>query len=251
MAPSHPNQTPYADEWLAFEEATGGRFCCSGSGLDVREQFNGLQANLMSQIPPPTVDVVTAEYKTDEDVSVRVYKPANSPLGLPLGLYIHSGGWVSGSIDGEDHLLRQLALSVPCVLVSPDYRLAPENPFPAALHDCVSAYKFMCTAAANLGGDATKIFIVGGSAGGHLTLTTALSIIAPEQPDAGAVVPKAIFPLCPSVTQIKAVPKLPDEYKAFYNSAEAYADAAMIGKQVVESCGGSLLLRRPSTPLKR
>ena len=198
----------------------------------------------MSQIPPPTDDVVAAEYKTDEDVSVRVYKPANSTLGLPLGLYIHSGGWVSGSIDGEDHLLRQLALSVPCVLVSPDYRLAPENPFPAALDDCVSAYKFMSAAATNLGGDSTKIFIVGGSAGGHLTLTTALSVIAPERPDAGAVIPRAIFPLCPSVTQIKAIPKLPEDYKAFYNSAEAYADAAMIGKEAVESCGGQLLLRR-------
>ena len=96
----------------------------------------------------------------------------------------------------------------------------------------------MSAAAANLGGDVTKIFVVGGSAGGHLTLTTTLSIIAPEQPDAGAVIPRAIFPLCPLVTQIKAVPNLSDDYKAFYNSAEAYADAAMIGKQVVESCGG-------------
>ena len=242
MAPSHPNKGPYADEWLAFEEATGGRFCCTGSGLEVREQFNGLQAQLMSQIPPPTDEVVTANYSTDENVPVRVYKPANAPLGLPLGLYIHSGGWVSGSVDGEDHLSRQLALSVPCVLVSPEYRLAPENPFPAALDDCISAYKFMAAAAENLGGDATKLFIVGGSAGGSLTLTTALSIIAPEKPEDGAVAPRAIFPLCPCVCQTKAINKLPDDLRAFENSADAYADAAMIGKEVVESCGGKLFL---------
>ena len=238
MAPSHPNKGPYADEWLAFEDASGGRFCCSGSGLDVREQFNGLQGQLMSQIPPPTDEVVTADYTTDQDVPVRVYKPADAPLGLPLGLYIHSGGWVSGSVDGEDHLLRQLALAVPCVLASPEYRLAPENPFPAALDDCVSAYKFMAAAAENLGGDVTKLFIVGGSAGGNLTLTTALSILAPDLPEDGAVAPRGVFALCPGVVMTKAISKLPEDLKALENGAEAYADVAMIGKEAVESCGG-------------
>ena len=238
MSPSHPNQGPYAEEWLAFEEATGGRFCCSGSALDVREQFNGLQGQLASQIPPPTDEVVTADYTTNDNVPVRVYKPANASLGLALGLYIHSGGWVAGSVDGEDHLLRQLALSVPCVLATPEYRLAPENPFPAALDDCVSAYKFMVAAAESLGGDATKLFIVGGSAGGNLSLTTALSIVAPERPEDGAVVPRGVFALCPAVVASKAVSRLPDDLKAFFHGPEAYADAAMIGKQVVESCGG-------------
>ena len=196
----------------------------------------------MSQIQPQTDEVVTADYRTEENVPVRVYKPVNAPLGLPLGLYIHSGGWVSGSIDGEDHLLRYLALSVPCVLVSPEYRLAPEKPYPAALDDCVSAYKFMSAAAQNLGGDATKMFIVGGSAGGNLTLTTGLSIIAPDRPEPGNVAPRGLFALCPLVAHTKAVPKLPEDLKAFFNSSEAYADAAMIDKPVVESCGGESYL---------
>ena len=235
MGSDRPNKTPYAQEWLAFEEQSGGRFCCRGTVHEVRQQFDALGGQLMSSLPPPSEDIITADYKTDEDVPVRVYKPANAEPGLPIGLYIHSGGWACGSIDGEDHLARQLALTVPCVLVSVEYRLAPENLFPAALDDCVSAYKFMTAAASKLGGDASKAFVVGGSAGGHLTLTTTLRLMDLNL----TPLPKCIFPLCPAVVMPQALNQLPKDLQEFEMPAETYSDAAMIDKATRETCAGS------------
>ena len=238
MAPDRPTKTPYAEEWLAFEEQSGGRFTLHGTIYEIREQFDGLGAKLQSMFPPLTDDVVTEDHKTEEGVPVCVYKPANAASNLPTGLYIHSGGWACGSIDNEDHLTRQLVLAVPCILVSVEYRLAPENPFLAAVDDCVSAYKWIATAAAKFSGDFTKPFTVGGSAGGNLSVCTALSIIASKD----APAPHGIFALCPAVVATQAVEHLPEALRAYQNSPETYADAAMIDKAAVEtSCGLSPL----------
>lgn len=236
MAATGPSDAPYAAEWLAFEEATGGHMVLTGDVHSIRAQFDGLTAAMASMVPPADDSVSTSEHTTAEGVAIRVYKPRDAKPGLPTGLYIHAGGWSCGSVDGEDHIARQIAASVPCVLVSPEYRLAPEHPFPAALEDTTSAYRWMASSANSLGGDANKLFTVGGSAGGNLSLTTALKIMDDED-SAGTL--KGVFALCPGTMMPQATSSLPEDLKP-YSHPDAYGDAAMIDVPVYTTCGGWL-----------
>lgn len=225
---------PYADEWLAAEALSGGgRFVLHGTIPMIREQLNGFFATAKSLAPPPSDDVSTSSDKTPEGVEVRVYTPANLPADAPTGVFFHSGGWSGGSIDHEDHITRRLALDVPCRLVSVEYRLAPEHPFPAGLDDCVSAYKWTVNNP-SFTSSKGKFFIVGGSAGGNLTITTTLKLL--EAPLDASLMPKAIFPICPATCMLPAMKSLPAELQA-YEKPDAYGDAAAIDKTSVRTCG--------------
>ncbi len=106
-------------------------------------------------------------------IQVRVYRPvASSPL--PVLVYFHGGGWVTCSIDSYDGLCRALANGVNCIVVSVNYRLAPEHKFPAATEDAYAATAWVARHAQELGGDPTRIAIGGDSCGGNLTAVVAL-----------------------------------------------------------------------------
>lgn len=103
------------------------------------------------------------------DVAVRVYTPADA-VGSNRGVLIwfHGGGFVIGDLDTADHTCRALANRAGAVVVSVDYRLAPEHPAPAALDDCMAALMWTVENAEMLGVDATKVAVGGDSAGGNL-----------------------------------------------------------------------------------
>ena len=109
------------------------------------------------------------------DVKLRVYRPA-SALGaqaaadtpLPVVLYIHGGGWVIADLDTYDASCRAICNRAHCVVVSTHYRQAPEHKFPAAHEDTYAAYKWLLANARELGGDPSRIAIVGESAGGNM-----------------------------------------------------------------------------------
>lgn len=108
------------------------------------------------------------------DVPVRVYSPAGRTDVVPGLLYIHGGGFVIGDLDMfHAHVLR-LADELGVVIVSVDYRLAPEHPFPAPVEDCYAALEWFAAKAAELGVDPQRIGIAGESAGGGLAAATAL-----------------------------------------------------------------------------
>ena len=107
-------------------------------------------------------------------VNVRVYAPREFGRLLPGVLYIHNGGFVLGSIDGEHGRAASLANAVGAVLVSVEYRLAPEHPFPAALDDCYAALCWMAESADELGIESSRIAVAGSSAGGCLAAALAL-----------------------------------------------------------------------------
>lgn len=102
------------------------------------------------------------------EIRIRLYRPEGGEP-LPIILNYHGGGYVVGNLQLTDYYCRQLAMRVGAVVISVDYRLAPEFKFPTAVHD---AYDSLCWAAANassFGGDASRIGVTGDSAGGNLS----------------------------------------------------------------------------------
>jgi acetyl esterase len=103
------------------------------------------------------------------EVPLRVYRPSGSCEPLPVVVYFHGGGWVLGSTRGYDPLCTFLARAVEAVVVSVDYRMAPEHRAPTAVHDCVDSVRWLAEHADSLGGDASHLGVSGDSAGGNLS----------------------------------------------------------------------------------
>lgn len=106
------------------------------------------------------------------EVPVRIYRPSGG-AALPVLVYFHGGGWVMGGLDSHDATCRQLAVDVGCVVVSVDYRLAPEHPFPAAVHDAMAVTFWVAAHASEIGGERSRIAVAGDSAGGNLAAVVA------------------------------------------------------------------------------
>jgi len=107
------------------------------------------------------------------EIPVRIYTPEGR-APFPVLVYFHGGGWVIGNLETHDPLCRHLTNAVGCVVVSVDYRLAPEHPYPAAADDSYAATRWVAENAAAIGGDPARIAIGGDSAGGNLTAVVAL-----------------------------------------------------------------------------
>jgi len=107
------------------------------------------------------------------ELPIRIYTPAGTPP-FPVLVYYHGGGWVIGDLDTHDQTCRELTNAASCVVVSVDYRLAPEHRFPAAAEDAYAATAWVAGHAANIGADPRRIAIGGDSAGGNLAAVVAL-----------------------------------------------------------------------------
>jgi acetyl esterase len=107
------------------------------------------------------------------DIPVRIYWPANEGP-MPALVYFHGGGWVLGTLDSVDRSCRALAAASGCVVVSVDYRLAPEHKFPAAVEDAFDATSYVARHASELGVDPKRLAVGGDSAGGNLAAVCAL-----------------------------------------------------------------------------
>lgn len=104
-------------------------------------------------------------------VPVRIYRPAPGPL--PVLLYLHGGGFVVGDLEGYDPICRYFAKGCRVAVVSVDYRLAPEHPFPAAVNDAIAVLEWLRQRADTLELDADRLVIAGDSAGGTLAAVLA------------------------------------------------------------------------------
>ncbi|VVE37958.1 Carboxylesterase NlhH [Pandoraea eparura] len=107
-------------------------------------------------------------------VPVRVYRPQDKRAVVPTVVFFHGGGFVLGSVELMDDIARKLCRDMQAVVVSVDYRLAPEHPFPAAHDDAVTATRWAIRNVAVLGGDPSRIVVAGESAGANLATSAAL-----------------------------------------------------------------------------
>lgn len=122
--------------------------------------------------------VTTTDYSygSDDEQFVRVYRPAGTTADadLPVIVYYHGGGWVIANVDVYDATPRYLAEAMNAVVVSAEYRHAPEFKFPAQHEDAVAAYRFALANADDWGGDTDRLGLLGESAGGNLVVATAM-----------------------------------------------------------------------------
>lgn len=100
---------------------------------------------------------------------------------LPVLVWFHGGGWVVGDLDSHDWVCRAIANAANCAIISVDYHLAPEHPFPAAFDDAVTATRWVFSSAAVLKIDSSRIFVGGDSAGGNLAAATAIALNGDSQ----------------------------------------------------------------------
>lgn len=114
----------------------------------------------------------------DGEVAVRIYAPAGAGP-FPILVWFHGGGWVVGDLESADPTARHLCQGAGCVVVSVDYRLAPETKFPGPAEDCYAATVWAAENAAAINGDASRIAVGGDSAGGNLA--AAVSLMAADR----------------------------------------------------------------------
>ncbi|HEY8122256.1 MAG TPA: alpha/beta hydrolase [Myxococcota bacterium] len=121
-------------------------------------------------LPRKQIELASVENRTIPgpagEIPIRVYQPHGAGV-KPVLVYLHGGGWVIGTLDSYDATARELAEGAGCVVVSVDYRLAPEHRYPAAPDDCHAAVKWVAANAASLGADAKRLAVGGDSAGGN------------------------------------------------------------------------------------
>jgi acetyl esterase/lipase len=130
-------------------------------------------------LEPPFPDIEVAERRAPgpdgaPDVRVLVYRPRSTNAQLPALVWIHGGGYVLGTPEGEDLEMKLLVSEVGCMVISVDYRLAPECPFPAGLDDCYAVLRWAYAESEALGLNRAQIAIGGSSAGGGLAAALAL-----------------------------------------------------------------------------
>jgi len=152
--------------------AQGGLELTDLSPVEARQMFEKMR------VPIPGEPVARVENRTVPGpagpIPVRVYASGPAATLAPGLAFFHGGGWVIGSLDTHDNLCRALANRTGAVVVSVDYRLAPEHRFPAAAEDCWAAASWLAEHGDEFGVDGTRLAVAGDSAGGNLAAAVAL-----------------------------------------------------------------------------
>jgi acetyl esterase len=195
---------------LAMLESAGVPPMYEGTPEAGRASFLALTAG--ARTPEQLVPVASSEDSTVPgaagDLRARVYRPeGDGPF--PTVVFFHGGGWVIGDLDTHDNQARSVCRGARAVVVSVDYRLAPEHPFPAAADDAVAAARYVAAHLGEFGGD-DRLAVAGDSAGGNL------AAVAAQQLDADRTPVAAQFLIYPAVDSAGEYPSRVENAKGYF-----------------------------------
>jgi acetyl esterase/lipase len=218
-------------ELLAALEAMPSRAITADNLAEVR----AMRAELLAAMPPPTVtDVDVSERRIPgppgaPDVRVLVYTPHHAPGALAGFLHIHGGGYIMGQPEMTDARNRLLAREIGCVVVSVDYRLAPETAFPGAVEDCYAALRWLHAQATDLGVDPGRIAIGGESAGGGLA--AALALLARDRGEVPLAFQLLIYPMLDDRTGTTVEPSPMVGEFGWNSGSNRFGWASLLGRE--------------------
>jgi acetyl esterase len=159
-------------------------------GLDAARQWSAERTRVAITPVAKTTDLAA---DGGNGVAVRLYHPSPSDV-LPMIVFSHSGGWILGTVASADETCRRLALASGCALVSVEYRLAPEFPYPAAVDDVLTVLRWLPSIAGEHNLDVSRVAVAGESSGAQIALSVALAAR-----DAGQVLLRGQLLVCPPV----------------------------------------------------
>lgn len=195
--------SPEAQSLLAMAYRVGAPKFHELSPAQARHSFQKLQFAFRPEAPAVAATAEVPMARPDGSALLaRLYRPLSSKPQdvLPLLIFLHGGGWCVGDVASYDVLCRELTNLSGCAVLSVDYRLAPEHPFPAALDDAVFAFRWAVEHADLLGIDPERIALGGDSAGGNLSIVTALELRG------AATVPRFLLLVYPCTEIVSARP---------------------------------------------
>ncbi len=165
----------------------------------------------MPTAPDPSASTTDQAYGADPMQMARIYKPVMAAVGgaLPMIVYYHGGGWVIADLKTYDATPRFLAKQLNAIVVSVEYRHAPEHKFPAQHEDAAMAYTWALKMAKSWGGDPNKVALAGESAGGNLAVATAI-----YARDRGLPAPVHVLAVYPIANSSKTLPSRVDSANA-------------------------------------
>ena len=136
---------------------------------ELRQQLR-VMVSLMDEPAPalPRIEDIRIPGPAGE-IPARVYAPSAATMPRPAVAYFHGGGWVQGDLETHHGLCARLSKHAGVLVVAVDYRLAPEHKFPAAVEDCLAAYRWLRTKGRDVGADLSRVAVAGDSAGGNLS----------------------------------------------------------------------------------
>ncbi|KAL9108511.1 MAG: hypothetical protein Q9227_006726 [Pyrenula ochraceoflavens] len=210
----------YSDSWMEVERHLGKRWALKGNIEEMHAQFDELVSFLAPQCPSPSTAVSTTEGMVN-GTKYRVYSPKTSETHpLPVGIYLHGGGFVLGDLEIEDGFCRMVAEHLPTIIVSVDYKLAPQHTCATQLQDAVKVFEWAYQNTDSYGGDKSKAYAIGNSAGGCLALAlTRYMLLHPLPTMRGtlkgtvAIVPPTLHP-----------DNVPDKYEQQYTAMREFRD---------------------------
>jgi len=196
-----------------FNELTGGGIDLhdvEGTRVMLASTFEAVSAELPPIEGVTSVDRVVPGPDGAPDVAVRVYEPTDRSGVLPALLWLHGGGHVLGSVEQDDLVAKYFAKSASCVVVSVEYRLSPENPFPASVEDCYAALKWLFAHCDEIGVDESRIAIGGVSAGGGLA--AGLALLARDRGEVEVVFQLLVYPMLDNRNVEQVSDDIPDTF---------------------------------------
>ncbi|MEK5531780.1 lipase [Viridibacillus sp. FSL H7-0596] len=164
------------------------------------------------------------------EMLVKIYEPVEKNLDkLPAMLWIHGGGYVMGHPDMDDVLCERFVQTAKCVVVSVDYRLAPEHQYPAAIEDCYAGLVWMTNEADSLGIDVNRVAIAGASGGGGLT--AALAIMARDKGGPSIIFQMPLYPMLDNRNITPSSYEITEDHATWNRANNSAAWSMYLGKE--------------------